>query len=278
MSLILIEGVDRTGKSSLAESLRELTDACVLHFSSPKSDNPLVEYVWPLRGYDGGESIVCDRGHLGEVVWPRFFGRESILSENERRWIELWLVSRGALSVHTRRSLQGIEAAFREADPPEPLPVERVPEAVEAYRDAYAEVATPVMAYDHQQRSWMVRAVAEEAARLADFVRPGLAITDLWIGAHRPRTLVVTRAADPWTVAAPDGDAFARAMEAVGPRWPLLAFCALEHPETGRRTPLRDLWNYLGRPDTFAAEPDAVEAIQEAGIGLPGHRIEEEEE
>lgn len=106
--LILIEGSDRAGKSTLARSLRVRIEARyprhsirVIH-KGPPTVHPLEEYENPLFWYRPGQRthVICDRWHLGERVYPQVLGRRSRLTTAAYDHIELFLRSRGALLVH----------------------------------------------------------------------------------------------------------------------------------------------------------------------------------
>lgn len=110
--LIIFEGPDLAGKTTLVEATRRYLAAKypadtvrVLH-RGPPTQHPLDEYVTPLLGYrpGGGEHILCDRWHLGEVVYPAVTGRSSQLTKGVHRYIEMFLRSRGALLVHVTAS------------------------------------------------------------------------------------------------------------------------------------------------------------------------------
>lgn len=84
MSLLILEGLDRTGKSSVAEHFKtqgyELT-----HQSAPVKgmsvDNFLEEMV-QLVSSASHKDIVLDRSYYGELVWPLIYGRESLLTDD----------------------------------------------------------------------------------------------------------------------------------------------------------------------------------------------------
>jgi energy-coupling factor transporter ATP-binding protein EcfA2 len=102
--LILLEGPDGAGKSSLAQALNtRLPDATLLH-AGPPTRHPLFEYetpiYWPMNYRPGGgRHVICDRWHLGETIYPRLLTRTSQLDVASKRHIELFLRSRGALLV-----------------------------------------------------------------------------------------------------------------------------------------------------------------------------------
>jgi hypothetical protein len=104
--LIIIEGADCSRKSTLARRVQEHLDhywygtytVRQFHRGAPRK-HPLDEYELPLLTYRPTpyEAVICDRWHLGELVYPTLFGRPSLLDEPVRRHVELFLRSRGAV-------------------------------------------------------------------------------------------------------------------------------------------------------------------------------------
>lgn len=104
--LIIADGPDGSGKSSLCRALVTRLNAGegaveLLH-RGPPTAHPLVEYAQPLYDYrpDQGRHLIIDRWHVGELVYPRILNRSTQLDEPTLRYIELLLMSRGAMIVH----------------------------------------------------------------------------------------------------------------------------------------------------------------------------------
>lgn len=114
--LFVIEGCDRTGKSSLAQALIGDGPGEVIHWEKPSRSTAILEYVEPLMGYKPGEGyhLVCDRHYLGELVWPHVFGRRSLLTAADQECIELFLRDRGALCLLATREPRELEEACRD--------------------------------------------------------------------------------------------------------------------------------------------------------------------
>ena len=116
--LIIIEGCDGVGKTTLAETIAaRITDvgepAEILHYGPPER-HPLDEYELDLVDYTpgGGLSIIADRYHLGELVYAPLYRNESPLggyAGSGRAHVELFLAARGAVVVH----VDGNEADVR---------------------------------------------------------------------------------------------------------------------------------------------------------------------
>lgn len=74
--LIVIEGPDKTGKTTLAKAIAKKLGYEYVHFSAPKG-SPADEYIDFLLKLK--KPTVCDRFHLGELVYgPMFRGKAGI--------------------------------------------------------------------------------------------------------------------------------------------------------------------------------------------------------
>lgn len=105
--LLLVDGPDCVGKTYLVNALAQRLGArsrdsqvTRLH-AGPPTQHPLNEYELPLLRYRPSTTthVICDRWHLGELVYPGVLDRPSKLDDAVLRHIELLLASRGALQV-----------------------------------------------------------------------------------------------------------------------------------------------------------------------------------
>lgn len=117
--LIIIEGPDGAGKTTLAENLRGVLAARrEVHMlkKGPPSSHPLDEYEVPLHAYRPGSAVdvICDRWHWGERVYPDVLGRRSVLDEPAWLHIEMFLQARGALVVRLAAPLDVLGDRLRE--------------------------------------------------------------------------------------------------------------------------------------------------------------------
>lgn len=84
MSLIILEGLDRTGKSSVAAYFQAKGYELIHQSAPPKgmtADNFLEEQI-RLVSSASTKNIVLDRSYYGELVWPQVYGRDSLLTED----------------------------------------------------------------------------------------------------------------------------------------------------------------------------------------------------
>jgi hypothetical protein len=108
--LIILEGADGAGKSTLAAAIanalrREDPGSTISQWHrGPLSPtvHPLDEYEHPLLTYTPGERhhVICDRWHVGEAVYPEVFGRKTLFEPGVARHTDAFLAARGALLVH----------------------------------------------------------------------------------------------------------------------------------------------------------------------------------
>lgn len=83
MSLVILEGLDRTGKSSVAASFEAKGYELIHQSAPPKGMNAdvFLEEQMQLISQAAHKDIVLDRSYYGELVWPQVYGREPLLSE-----------------------------------------------------------------------------------------------------------------------------------------------------------------------------------------------------
>jgi hypothetical protein len=85
MSLILIEGLDRTGKSTVAKYF-ESQGYIYIHQSAPKNttkDEYLQEQI-DLISMCASKDVVLDRSYYGEAcIWPNIYNRKALLNEED---------------------------------------------------------------------------------------------------------------------------------------------------------------------------------------------------
>ncbi len=90
MAIILLEGLDRTGKSSVAEEYKK-QGYKVIHLSAPGKELSAPGYTGPsyldqmvdLLQTGAADDVVFDRTHYGELIWPAVYDRKPHLREED---------------------------------------------------------------------------------------------------------------------------------------------------------------------------------------------------
>jgi thymidylate kinase len=107
--LIILEGCDGVGKSTLAEAVQMVMRqrgmmSTVLKASQPKPGvHPLNEYAGPIVAHPGAR-LICDRWHIGEHVYGPIYRDGSRITWAQRAWLDAFLIGRGASFVHVTAS------------------------------------------------------------------------------------------------------------------------------------------------------------------------------
>jgi hypothetical protein len=94
MALIILEGLDRTGKSSVAEMFQK-QGFDIVHMSAPPKEMQRDGYAGPsylemmvdMLGELQGRDVVLDRSHYGELIWPQVYGRKALLSDEDVEYL-----------------------------------------------------------------------------------------------------------------------------------------------------------------------------------------------
>lgn len=115
--LIVLEGVDGAGKSTLADRLiHALGDEHLRLHQGPLKGDPLKEYEWELgRMYSpsSGIHIVADRWHVGELVYGPLYRGVSKLTPAMTRHVELYLDKLGAYKVVVSENIHVINKRLK---------------------------------------------------------------------------------------------------------------------------------------------------------------------
>lgn len=282
--LIVVEGADRTGKTTLARRLLErLPDARYIHASAP-TRHPLEEYELPLKGYGHTfDHLVLDRWHLGEAIWPTIFDRPTEIDPAVLLHVELTLRSRGALLVHARRDE---ELLAKEIDDIGDEPVTghgavKAQRMFDELRREHVLCDTVVYDFDVDNSDSKVDIILDAARTAQRDVSNPTQATREWIGSPRPRALLIGDRPGPnWLERKSPSLPFVPYVgtsghflmsELLDVRLTDVAICNTVRHD-GQPERLLPLWHDLGCPPVVALGRDAERALGEALISHVGVR------
>lgn len=150
--LILIDGLDLTGKSTLAYELsrRCSPPAPVLHHSGkPTTGDPYIEYCASIDWYGDTRDLIVDRCYISELVWPKIFGRDTTFQPGDLEDCVRFFADRKARYVHCGRNIEQLRQEL--VDRGEPLDPDDAARAEGYYWAAYTDLRLNPIFYDY---SW----------------------------------------------------------------------------------------------------------------------------
>lgn len=264
--LIILEGPDGTGKTTLAGELEELIGARVLHRGPPGQD-VITEYARDIQWYQPGrgDHVVCDRWHLGEQVYGPILRGGSRFSRETFAHVEKVLQRRGAVLVVL--TAPGGELRRRIGKRGDDLiGPERVDDLVHRY-DLQFRVGTQL---PRRIFSGQPPAAGDllDWARIAEFEASALRLFITYVGPPAPRYLVLgerRNGSPPY----PDQAAFTPGPSTSG-RYLLSALPDRVLSGAGFANACEEnvveLWEVLRRPRVIALGVQAVDACRSEGL------------
>jgi gluconate kinase len=272
--IVVIEGVDCTGKTTLAEHLAKELGLVYLH-AGPPEQHPLIEYeeaIYHNMEWDEDAGLVMDRWHVGEGVWPLVFDRPSVFNIGMQLHIEMFLEAEGGQFVHATAPADVIRK--RMADRGEAvLKPEQVELAIELFETRFTGTHPKPFVYDFDQVTLDETMTALQAVDAVNWVNandPGLP----WIGCPTPHYLLVGE-----QPAKPRGEALtipfmpfentaAAALMASLVQLPSTIRFAIVNALTpdGTVQDLKRAWGALQQPSVIALGNVADEALRAQGV------------
>lgn len=155
--LIILEGPDGVGKTTLAQQLHDVIREQDPHSTitiirkGPPSAHPLDEYLTPLQDYvpGGGMHFIFDRWHWGEYVYPRLTGRSTQLDDQVWWYLNQYVRRLGGLMVLCHSSYQRVSEVYHERRTTHPF--ERADlfyDVVKLFHEASDSACLPQVNYD----------------------------------------------------------------------------------------------------------------------------------
>lgn len=140
MPVIILEGIDGAGKSTLADALIEASPvpAHYLH-RGPLEGTVEDELIYPLQNIPENELLVTDRWHVGEMVYGPIYRGKSLVAGEYNSIIESLLWDMNAVKVILSPPIEVVKQRLEERgeDYLQPEHVEQVHELYEDYAMAH---------------------------------------------------------------------------------------------------------------------------------------------
>lgn len=115
MPIIIIEGIDGGGKSTLAQLIKELSPVptTILH-RGPMKGSVMDEYVTPLLEADPDNLLIADRWHLSEVIYGLVYRGMSEVNATTLVAIEGLLTEKNATRVVVAPPIEEIRTRLKD--------------------------------------------------------------------------------------------------------------------------------------------------------------------
>lgn len=157
---IIIEGLDRSGKSTLAQLLSDQYGFPIVHCAKPKGD-PFKEYLELFKKYDG-EDVIFDRFYHGEFVYSELYRDGCTIDDFQLHQLDMLAMANSTLLIYATADNDTITARCKATN--ESLEafnyLDDIPKAKHLYKDVFSRSYLNYFLYDSS------KCTAEE------FVRP----------------------------------------------------------------------------------------------------------
>lgn len=133
MKLILLEGVDKCGKTTIANRLIKDYGFNYIKCSQPKGD-AFLEYFTILDSIDKNKNYVIDRFHWGESVYGPIYRGVSTMDQDKQWQIEFKVKNLGGILIYASNTKEFIAEKFKE-DKEEFTKEEHIDKLLKNYED-----------------------------------------------------------------------------------------------------------------------------------------------
>lgn len=152
--IIILEGENKTGKTTLAHYIRDNHNFKYVKCNQPKG-SPYDEYIGILEGLSYLDDLVIDRFCYGELVYGPIYRGKSALSEKELIKIESRLHVLEARLIYCKNSIEDIQKLF-DKEKEEFANKDKVKETLELYDEVISCANIPIFFHQMKTKSDMI--------------------------------------------------------------------------------------------------------------------------
>jgi hypothetical protein len=256
MAILILEGVDGTGKTTLARKLvdmaKELKLAKRVHYMhfGPPEKHPLEEYECAVQHLHPVDDLaIIDRFHLGMPTYgPIYRGRDELAGPGMRHML-LFLQRHGAVTIRIKRPIEEVmEDVRRRGD--DYVRTDDLPVIDKAYDSQPVDATLEGFVTDQDKQEWMLRFAMNMGycvRKLYDFTT--------YIGGTAPKALLL---GDTRGGPTPHNQCFVPYPNTSGH----FLFTHLDPAGYGlanaKEEPVYELWSALGQPPIVALGAEAA--------------------
>jgi len=147
MSLTILEGIDKVGKSTLAKQF-QANGFTLIKVSQPKTSQPFQEYVELISRLSTNRNYVLDRFYLGELAYGQVYRGKSRLSPIQQFYLEQLLFKFNPLLVYCWLDYNELAYNFTK-DNEETTKLQDVPKLDRLFRDGFQRSLLPKILYNY---------------------------------------------------------------------------------------------------------------------------------
>lgn len=265
--LILLEGPELAGKTTLAERLRDEHGFTVLHRGPPQV-HPLLEYERTLELEEESDAhIVLDRWHVGELIYGPLLRGASSIDAAMTKHIDLFLQARGCVVVILNPEIAELDRRWTVSAKEQLITWTQELQVRQAYHD-YGYQHTEALRYsyiDETRLRYLLDEANDREGRTAWLRRYGM-----YVGSHNPEWLFVgdrparTHRNGHLAAFIPYEGSSGHYLLSALLAQPTLSSFGLTNANVEQDT--HDLWELLGQPNVVALGVNAAAALDRMNV------------
>jgi hypothetical protein len=144
---ILIEGVDRAGKSTLTKALKNTLGWDSLTLTHRNGD----QYERYVRAYNFAQQCVIERGHLSELVYSQMLRGITSFNAQQLQDLDVWLTK--SIIIWANPEWELCELRYKSDPLPAVISLEQVKIAWDGYKEFFENHQYPNL-YNYSSAEW----------------------------------------------------------------------------------------------------------------------------